>query len=83
MISDVVCRHSSTVNIDFMSTYVLAIQLFSLLLTGICSLLPTELLLKQEVIPNSLVKERCRLFTEGSCNDITSPCAMAEKATTG
>ena len=38
---DVVCRHSSTVNIDFMSTYVLAIQLFSLLLTGICSLLPT------------------------------------------
>jgi len=83
VISDVVCRHSSTVNVGFMTTYVLAIQLFSFLLTGICSWLPTGLLLKQEIIQNLLVKECCRLFTEGSRNNITYPCAMAEKATTG
>ena len=83
--SDVVYRHSSTVNIDFMTTYVLAIQLFSLLLAGSCYLTVIYWAFAETRNPSLLTGQgtTLQIVYWGASNSIASPCAMAEKATTG
>ena len=83
--SDVVCRHSSTVNIDFRTTYVLANQLFSLLLAGSCYLTVIYWAFAETRNPSLLTGQgtTLQIVYWGASNSIASPCAMAEKATTG